>query len=207
MTTDAMSSTMMETSGNATGMAQGDRGGKDRVGPLEQFEGDLRGRLQKAVQDQETIVVCGGGWENVELFDILTNAIPKDHKVIELEPRFDVGVRKDAVPPDHVVLVYDKSLSEVTAAALNMAGDYLIVPNMLFRDIEVFQRNIAHKFKGGIIVGIRDGGEYHEEVRSIADVLITTRLRDEASPLGITGVWARPSGDPLEAIPAQDAGD
>ena len=115
-------------------------------------------------------------------------------------------VRKDALPPDHVVLIYDKSLAEITAEVSNMAGDYLIVPNMRFRDIEVFQRDIAHNFKGGIIVGIADGFELHEKVRSIADVLIKVLSRDAAPPVGIGEVWARPTGDALEAIPAQDAG-
>ena len=55
MTTDAMSSTMTETSGNATGMAQGNRG--NPMGSLEEFEGDLWGRLEKAVRNQETIAV------------------------------------------------------------------------------------------------------------------------------------------------------
>jgi hypothetical protein len=199
----------MKTSGNATGMAQRDRGGKDRVGPLEEFEGDRRERLKKAVRDQETIVVSGGGWENIELLDILAKSIPENHKVIELEPRFDVGLGKDVRDafPDHVVLVYENSLAEIAAAASNMAGDYLIVPNMRLRDIGVFQRDIAHDFKGGIIVGIVDGiiPEIDKEVCSIADVLIRTIPRRKAS-LGIGAVWARPGRDPLEAIPAQDAG-
>ena len=168
-------------------MAQRDRGGEDRVGPLEEFEGNLRERLEKAVRDQETIVVCGGGWENIELLDILAKSIPKNHKVIELEPRFDVGLGqavRDAFP-DHVVLTYKNSLAEIAAAASKITGDYLIVPNMLLRDIEVFERHIAHDFKGGRILGIKDAAaKWDRKLHSIAaDVLIQTIPRDQA-PLG-----------------------
>jgi hypothetical protein len=207
MTTDAIPSVTMETSGNATGMAKGDGSGKDRAGPLQEFEGNPRERLKKAVRDQETIVVCGMGWENVELLDILAKSIPENHKMIELQPRFDSGliIDKDDLP-DHEVLVYCESLAEIAAAASNVAGDYLIVPNMRLRDLEVFQQDIAPNFKGGIILGVADAAaKFDEEVRSIADVLIQTIPRDQA-PLGIGGVWARPGRDPLETIPAQDAG-
>jgi hypothetical protein len=186
-------------------MANSTGSGKDKVGPLEEFEGNLIERLKKAVRDQETIVVGGGGWENIELLDILAKSIPENNKVIELAPRRDVGLGSDVLP-DHVVLVYENSLGEIAAAASNMAGDYLIVPNMWLRDFEVFQRDIARDFKGGIILGTVDGMPFlNKEVCSIADVVIWTCPRDQA-PLGIGAVWARPGRAPLEAIPAQDAG-
>jgi hypothetical protein len=106
-------------------MAKGDGGGE--VTALQVFKGNLgnlRERLNKAVRDQETIVVCGGGWENIELLDILAKSIPENHKVIELQPRSDVGLGQDVrdALPGHVVLVYEKSLAEIAAAASNMAG-------------------------------------------------------------------------------------
>jgi hypothetical protein len=55
-----MSSTTMEPVETRQVWRKMDRGGKDREGPLEEFEGDPRGRLAKAVRAQETIVVCGG---------------------------------------------------------------------------------------------------------------------------------------------------
>jgi hypothetical protein len=186
-----------------TGMAQRDRGGKGRAGPLERLHGNPLGRLAQAVRDQETIVVCGLGWESVELLDILAKSIPRNHKVIELAAAHHSEVQEAALPPDHVVLRYEDSLAEVAAAASNMTGDYLIAPYMRFRDIEVFQRDIADDFQGGIFLAIVDGWEEDENLCSIADVVISTIPRDRA-PLGIAAVWARPGRDPLEAIAAQD---
>jgi hypothetical protein len=175
-------------------MAKSDGSSKGRAGPLEKLDGNPLGRLAEAVRKQETIVVCGGGWENVELLDTLAKSIPTQQKVVELRPR-GVGVREDALPPDHVVLVYNESLEEITevTAAANMAGDYLIVPEMRFHDVKVFQR-IAHNFKGGIMVGMVDAFvlDDPEAFPLIADVLINTFRRDKA-PLDIGEVWARPS--------------
>jgi hypothetical protein len=184
-------------------MARADGSSKRGTRPLGQVDRNPLERLGEAVRDQETIVVCGGGWENVEILDFLAKRIPTNHKVVELKPARDVGVREDALPPDHVVLEYNESLEEITATS-NMPGDYLIVPNMHFRDMKVFRR-IADKFKGGIIAGITDAFPEIPEVPSIADVLIETFPRERA-PLGIGKVWARPSRAELPdaaALPQQ----
>jgi hypothetical protein len=75
---------------------------------------------------------------------------------------------------------------------------------MRLQDIEVFERDIAHDFKGGRILGIKDAAaKWDRKLHSIADLLIQTCPRDQAA-LGIGGVWVRTGRDPLEAIRAQD---
>ena len=179
-------------------MAKGDGSGKGGTGPLQEFEGNLRERLNKAVQDQETIVVCGGGWENIELLDILAKSIAKNHKVIELARARAVRLSDNVLPPNHVVLSYDNSLADIVVAASNVAGDYLIMPEMRSSDIEVLQ-DIAGKFKGGIIAGIVDAAAFQIDtpdspllmpplLGSIADVLIRTIPRDKVpSVLAVCG--------------------
>ena len=96
------------------------------------------------------------------------------------------------------------SLADIAKAALRLTGDYIILPNLGYGDIEVFQRYIAHAFEG-IIVAV-DAFEENEAVRSIADVLIRI-VSDKSAPFGIGSVWTRPAAAvPLEAIPAQNAG-
>jgi hypothetical protein len=185
------------------------------MGSLEEFEGDLWGRLEKAVRNQETIVVCGAGWENIELLELLAKLIPKNHKVIELAGHRGVRLGAAFLPPDYVVLPYDNSLANIVVEASNVEGDYLIMSEMKDSDIGVLQ-DIAYNFKGGIIAGILDAAVFQSDtgdsplvlpalLGSIADVLIQTTLRDKAK-FGIGRVWARPGRQPREAIPAQDAG-
>ena len=174
--------------------------GEDNRYLLEKLNGDPLGRLAQGVRDQETIVVCGPPiWERIDLLNILAKSIPENRRVIVLvedRAKSDPGLRKDALPRNHVVLYYNipgvsgVSLADIATAALNMAGDYLIVPNLRYEDIEVFQRYIAHRCEG-IIVAV-DAFEKDEAVRSIADVLIGI-VSDKLAPLGIGSVWARPA--------------
>jgi hypothetical protein len=183
-------------------IARGERRAAQETGedndPLEKLDGDPLGRLAEAVQDQETIVVCGPAiWERIDLLDILAKSIPKNRRVIVLvenRAKSEPGLREDALPPNHVVLYYNvpgsaTSLEEIGTFALNMSGDYLIVPFLRHGDLEVFQRYIAHKCEG-IIVAV-DALENDEAVRSIADVLIGI-VSEKLAPLGIGSVWARP---------------
>ena len=114
--------------------------------------------------------------------------------LVEDRAKSDPGLRKDALPRNHVVLYYNipgvsVSLPDIATAALNMAGDYLIVPYLRHGDMEMFQRYIAHRCEG-IIVAV-DAFEKDEAVRFIADVLIGI-VSNRSAPHGIGSVWARP---------------
>jgi type IV secretory pathway ATPase VirB11/archaellum biosynthesis ATPase len=171
--------------------------GEDNRYFLEKLDGDPLGRLAQGVRDQETIVVCGPPiWERIDLLNILAKSIPENRRVIVLvedRAKSDPGLREDALPRNHVVLYYNipgvsgVSLVDIATAALNMAGDYLIVPYLRYGDIEVFQRYIAHRCEG-IIVAV-DAFEKDEAVRSIADVLIGI-VSNKLAPRGIGSVWA-----------------
>lgn len=172
-------------------------GGKERTRPLEKLEGDPSARLTEAVQNQETIVVCGMPmWERIELLDVLARVIPRQRRVLVFEDRAatDPRLKEATLPPNHVVMYYNNPggvvpLKELAKAALHMAGDYLIVPNLQSAEVKDFMACIAFAFEGTIVAV--DAVEDDQRLRSVADVLIKT-VSDKVAPLGIGAVWARP---------------
>ena len=129
--------------------------------------------------------------------EFLARSIPEERRVIVLEDRARFsGVRETTLPKDHAILHYDTSdaggvpLVHAAEAALNMAGDHLMVPDLKDSDLRVFEQQIADRFKGiivgaGILVLGLDRG-----LRSIADVLIEIAARNAASPRGPLRVGA-----------------
>lgn len=156
-------------------------------------------RLSQAVEAGETIAICGPAmWERIELVELMVRSISRQSRVIVLEDARtrDPTLDPEHLPRNHVVLNYNVPESagtvfeELAPFAVNLAGNYLVIPNLSFDHFEVFTRLVAPAFSG-LIVAL-DLFAMDPRVHAFADVAVGV-VSNQVSPSGIGDVYARTS--------------